>query len=128
MNPQSKERTKVCHTETQYEDLLQDGHQVLRCTAWSYVQRSWFTDIECHTTGIDTIVSCVGRAGIEKQIKLITWAEQAGVRRFFTSEYGTDIEYWPESAQEPPHQLKLKVRAHMKTMKRLEHTYLVTGP
>ncbi|EXJ85034.1 hypothetical protein A1O3_05709 [Capronia epimyces CBS 606.96] len=78
--------------------------------------------------GIDTVVSCVGRAGIEKQINLITWAEQAGVRRFFTSEYGTDIEYWPESAQEPPHQLKLKVRAHMKTMKRIEHTYLVTGP
>ncbi|KIX04655.1 uncharacterized protein Z518_05525 [Rhinocladiella mackenziei CBS 650.93] len=78
--------------------------------------------------GIDTIVSCVGRGGIEKQINLITWAEQAGVRRFFTSEYGTDIEYWPESAKEPPHQLKLKVRAHMKTMKKIEHTYLVTGP
>ncbi|OCT52128.1 isoflavone reductase family protein [Cladophialophora carrionii] len=78
--------------------------------------------------GIDTVVSCVGRGGIEKQINLITWAEQAGVRRFFTSEYGTDIEYWPESAHEPPHQLKLKVRAHMKTMKRLEYTYLVTGP
>ncbi|KAJ9498506.1 hypothetical protein LTR99_003354 [Exophiala xenobiotica] len=78
--------------------------------------------------GIDTVVSCVGRGGIEKQMNLITWAEQAGVRRFFPSEYGTDIEYWPESAQEPPHQLKLKVRAHMKTMKRLEHTYLVTGP
>jgi len=78
--------------------------------------------------GIDTVVSCVGRGGIEKQINLITWAEQVGVRRFFTSEYGTDIEYWPESAHEPPHQLKLKVRAHMKTMKKLEHTYLVTGP
>ncbi|EXJ59089.1 hypothetical protein A1O7_06520 [Cladophialophora yegresii CBS 114405] len=78
--------------------------------------------------GIDTVVSCVGRGGIEKQINLITWAEQAGVRRFFTSEYGTDIEYWPQSAHEPPHQLKLKVRAHMKTMKTLEHTYLVTGP
>jgi len=78
--------------------------------------------------GIDTVVSCVGRGGIEKQINLITWAEQAGVRRFFTSEYGTDIEYWPESAHEPPHQLKLRVRAHMKTMKKLEHTYLVTGP
>ena len=79
-------------------------------------------------TGIDTVVSCVGRGGIAKQINLITWAEQAGVRRFFTSEYGTDIEYWPESAHEPPHQLKLEVRAHMKTMNRLEHTYLVTGP
>lgn len=85
--------------------------------------------LTCHANlGIDTVVSCVGRAGIEKQIKLITWAEEAGVRRFFPSEYGTDIEYWPESAAEPPHQLKLKVRAHMKTMKRLEYTYLVTGP
>lgn len=61
-------------------------------------------------------------------MKIITWAEEAGVRRFFPSEYGTDIEYWPESAAEPPHQLKLKVRAHMKTMNRLEYTYLVTGP
>ncbi|RMZ87752.1 hypothetical protein DV736_g5020, partial [Chaetothyriales sp. CBS 134916] len=78
--------------------------------------------------GIDTVVSCVGRTGIEKQIPLITWAEECGVRRFFASEYGTDIEYWPQSAHEPPHQLKLKVRAHMRTMKKIEHTYLVTGP
>jgi hypothetical protein len=78
--------------------------------------------------GIDTIVSCVGRAGIEKQIPLITWAEECGVRRFVASEYGTDIEYWPQSAHEPPHQLKLKVRAHMRTMKNIEHTYIVTGP
>ncbi|RMZ81287.1 hypothetical protein DV737_g2553, partial [Chaetothyriales sp. CBS 132003] len=78
--------------------------------------------------GIDTVVSCVGRAGIEKQISLISWAEECGVRRFFASEYGTDIEYWPQSAHEPPHQLKLKVRAHMRTMKKIEHTYLVTGP
>ncbi|ETN46557.1 uncharacterized protein HMPREF1541_00742 [Cyphellophora europaea CBS 101466] len=69
-----------------------------------------------------------GKGGVEKQIPLITWAEEAGVRRFFPSEYGTDIEYWPESVHEPPHMAKLKVRAHMKTMKRLEHTYLVTGP
>ena len=78
--------------------------------------------------GIDTIVSCVGRGGIEKQIPLITWAEEVGVRRFIPSEYGSDVEYWPESAHEPPHQLKLKVRAHMSTMKKLEYTYLVTGP
>jgi hypothetical protein len=84
--------------------------------------------VDCKPIGIDTVVSCVGRGGIQKQINLITWAEEVGVRRFFTSEYGTDIEYWPESAHEPPHQLKLKVRAHMKTMKKLEHTYLVTGP
>jgi len=78
--------------------------------------------------GINTVVSCVGRAGIEKQIPLITWSEQCGVTRFFASEYGTDIEYWPRSVHEPPHQLKLKVRAHMKTMRRLEYTYMVTGP
>lgn len=106
------------------------GHHIKSCSPphGDFFDQPRITDVECCTTGIDTIVSCVGRAGIEKQIKLITWAEQAGVRRFFTSEYGTDIEYWPESAAEPPHQLKLKVRAHMKTMKRLEHTYLVTGP
>ena len=50
------------------------------------------------------------------------------MRRFIPSEYGSDVEYWPESAHEPPHQLKLKVRAHMSTMKKLEYTYLVTGP
>lgn len=77
---------------------------------------------------IDTVVSCVGRRGIEKQIPLITWAEEAGVRRFYPSEYGTDIEYWPESIHEPPHLAKQKVREHMKKMKKLEHTYLVTGP
>ena len=51
-----------------------------------------------------------------------------GVTRFFASEYGTDIEYFPESVREPPHQMKLKVRAHLQRMKKIEHTYLVTGP
>lgn len=78
--------------------------------------------------GVDTIVSCLGRKAIEKQIHLSSWAEEAGVTRFFASEYGTDIEYFPESAVEPPHQMKLKVRAHLRTMKRLEHTFIVTGP
>lgn len=76
-------------------------------------------------------MSCVGRAGIDKQIPLIKWAAESKVKRFFPSEYGTDIEYWPQSAHEPPHQLKLKVRAYMKevhTWSDLEHTYLVTGP
>jgi len=79
-------------------------------------------------TGVDTIVSCLGRHAIEKQIPIITWADEVGVTRFFASEYGTDIEYFPDSEHEPPHQMKLKVRAHMKTIKRMEHTYLVTGP
>lgn len=78
--------------------------------------------------GVDTIVSCLGRHAIEKQIPITTWAEQAGVTRFFASEYGTDIEYFPDSVHEPPHQMKLKVRAHIATLRKLEHTYLVTGP
>lgn len=85
-------------------------------------------DADDSCAGIDTVVSCVGRGAIEKQIPLITWAAESGVTRFFPSEYGTDIEYWPQSAHEPPHQLKLKVRAHMETVNKLEHTYLVTGP
>jgi NmrA-like family len=50
------------------------------------------------------------------------------VTRFFPSEYGTDIEYSPQSASEKPHQQKLKVRRYMATVKDLEWTYLVTGP
>lgn len=79
-------------------------------------------------TGVDTIVSCLGRKAIEKQIHLSTWAEEAGVARFFASEFGTDIEYFPESSMEPPHQIKLKVRSHLRTMQRMEHTFIVTGP
>lgn len=92
------------------------------------VAREAATRLTEQSTGIDTVISCVGRGGVEKQLPLITWAEEAGVKRFFPSEYGTDIEYWPDSIHEPPHLAKLKVRAHIKTMKRLEHTFLVTGP
>lgn len=80
------------------------------------------------TAGVDTIVSCLGRHAIEAQIPIATWAEEAGVTRFFASEYGTDIEYFPDSVHEPPHQMKLKVRSHIATLKKLEHTYVVTGP
>lgn len=78
--------------------------------------------------GVDTIVSCLGRHAIEKQIPIITWADEIGVNRFFASEYGTDIEYFPNSVHEPPHQMKLKVRAHIAQTKGMEHTYVVTGP
>jgi hypothetical protein len=51
------------------------------------------------------------------------------IKRFFPSEYGTDIEYGSQSATEKPHQQKLKVRAYIReAVKRLEYTYLVTGP
>jgi hypothetical protein len=80
--------------------------------------------------GFDTVISALGRNALLKQIDLIQLAEQTpNIKRFFPSEYGTDIEYWPSSANEKPHQQKLKVRAYFKnTTTRLEHTYLVTGP
>jgi hypothetical protein len=75
-------------------------------------------------------VSAVGRNVIAHQIDLIRLAEQTeNIKRFFPSEYGTDIVYGPKSANEKPHQLKLKVRAYLQDhVKRLEYTYLVTGP
>ncbi|KAF2162047.1 hypothetical protein M409DRAFT_27427 [Zasmidium cellare ATCC 36951] len=79
--------------------------------------------------GIDTVVSCVGRPVIHTQLQLIELADKhPDVKRFFPSEYGTDIEYWPSSANEAPHQQKLKVRALLKTVKHLTYTYVVTGP
>ncbi|RMD40609.1 hypothetical protein DV735_g4514, partial [Chaetothyriales sp. CBS 134920] len=79
----------------------------------------------------DTIVNAFGRSAILAQIPLIDLAEQTPtVRRFFASEYGTDVEYdAATSPGEPTHQHKLQVRAHIREhVKRLEYTYLVTGP
>lgn len=78
----------------------------------------------------DTVVSALGRNVIEKQIDLIKLAEETdSVKWFFPSEYGTDIEYGPKSADEKPHQAKLKVRKYIReNVKRLRYTYLVTGP
>ncbi|GME28896.1 Isoflavone reductase family protein [Neofusicoccum parvum] len=81
--------------------------------------------------GFDTVVSAVGRNVIAEQINLIKLAEASpSIKRFFPSEYGTDIKYGPASASEKPHQQKLKVRAYLESdaVKRLEYTYLVTGP
>lgn len=50
------------------------------------------------------------------------------VKRFFPSEYGTDIEHGPASASEKPHQQKLKVRAELRKLQNLEYTFIVTGP
>lgn len=81
-------------------------------------------------SGFDTIVSAVGRNVIAEQINLLCLAEQTqNIKRFFPSEYGTDIEYGPQSINEKPHQQKLKVRKYIKEqVKRLQYTYLVTGP
>ncbi|KAF6831261.1 isoflavone reductase family protein [Colletotrichum plurivorum] len=78
----------------------------------------------------DTVISALGRNVIDKQIDLIKLAEGTdSVKWFFPSEYGTDIEYGPESAGEKPHQAKLKVRKYIReNVKRLKYTFLVTGP
>lgn len=78
----------------------------------------------------DTIISAFGRAVIASQIPLLALAEQTpNIKRFFPSEYGTDIEHGPKSPNEKPHQQKLKVRKYIReNVKRVEVTYLVTGP
>ena len=50
--------------------------------------------------------------------------------RFIPSEFGTDIAFNVSSANEKPHQAKLKVRAFLESaaVRRLTYTYLVTGP
>jgi len=79
--------------------------------------------------GIDTVISAVGRGVLAEQINWIHLAEKApSVKRFFPSEYGTDIEYGPQSVNEKPHQLKIKVRAALKATSGLNYTYMVTGP
>ena len=86
-------------------------------------------DVKKAFNGFDTVVSCVGRAVIQTQVLLVKLAdEHPDVKRFFPSEYGTDIEYGPSSANERPSQQKLKVRAAMKDVKNLDYTYVVTGP
>src|ERR1700744_5018560 len=78
---------------------------------------------------IDTVISAVGRNVIEHQVELVRLADESpSVRRFFPSEYGTDIEHGPASANEKPHQKKLKVRAALRAAKNLDHTYVVVGP
>lgn len=83
------------------------------------------------TISFDTVISAAGRNAILTQIPLLEVAEQTpNIKRFFPSEYGTDIEYDAKtSPSEPPHQLKLQVRKCIReNIKRLEYTYLVTGP
>ncbi|KAK1818038.1 hypothetical protein LTR12_007563 [Friedmanniomyces endolithicus] len=80
--------------------------------------------------GYDTIVNAAGRNAILSQVGLLRLAEQSPqIKVFLPSEYGTDIEFFPASANEKPHQLKLKVRAYIREhVKRVQCTYVVTGP
>ncbi|KAF3770840.1 NAD(P)-binding protein [Cryphonectria parasitica EP155] len=78
---------------------------------------------------IDTVICAFGRAAIAKQIDLLRWADQEEVAWFLPSEFGTDIEYGPQSAGEPPHQQKLAVRRFIRDeVKKTQVTYVVTGP
>jgi len=82
------------------------------------------------TEKIDTVVSCLGRGALQTQIELLRVAEGLGtVKWFFPSEYGTDVEYGPNSREEKPHQNKLAVRKYIReNVKNMKVTYLVTGP
>lgn len=79
---------------------------------------------------VDTVVSCLGRNALGLQKELIRLAEESSsIQRFFPSEYGTDIEHNPQSAEEKPHQMKLSVRKYIReNTKRLRVTYVVVGP
>lgn len=87
-------------------------------------------DVKAAYQGFDTVVSALGRNGLERQMELIKLAEESdSVQWFFPSEFGTDVEYGPHTADERPHQLKAKVREYIRNnSKRLKYTFLVTGP
>ncbi|CAG8028866.1 unnamed protein product [Penicillium olsonii] len=82
--------------------------------------------------GIDTVISALGRDTLAQQIPLIRLAAASkDVKWFLPSEYGTDIKYGPASADEKPHQQKLKVRAYLENQvsrEDLAFSYVVTGP
>ena len=82
------------------------------------------------STGADTIVSALGRGVLAVQVQLLRLAEESGtVQWFLPSEFGTDIEYGPQSPDEKPHQFKLNVRKYIReNVKRVKITYVVTGP
>ncbi|KAK3369831.1 hypothetical protein B0H63DRAFT_303386 [Podospora didyma] len=84
-----------------------------------------------YNTGVDTVISAVGRGGLQLQIELLRLAEASeSVKWFLPSEYGTDIEHnTDKSPHEKPHQFKLKVRKYIReNLKKVKATYVVTGP
>ncbi len=87
-------------------------------------------DVAAAYEGVDTVISAVGRSGLQHQINLLRLAEESGsVKWFLPSEYGTDIEHNDKSPNERPHQLKLQVRKYIReNLKRVKVTYVVTGP
>ncbi|KAJ4384459.1 hypothetical protein N0V86_000058 [Didymella sp. IMI 355093] len=87
-------------------------------------------DVKKAYEGYDTVISALGRNAILTQIPLLKLAEaSSSIKSFYPSEYGTDIEYGPQSPTEKPHQLKLQVRKFIReNVTKLKITYLVTGP
>ncbi|KAI0179400.1 NAD(P)-binding protein [Hypoxylon sp. FL1284] len=87
-------------------------------------------DVKQAYSGIQTVVSCLGRNALASQIELLRLAEESkDVQWFFPSEYGTDIEYDSTSKDEKPHQNKLRLREFIRgNVKRVKCTYVVTGP
>ncbi|KAK4039866.1 major facilitator superfamily domain-containing protein [Parachaetomium inaequale] len=87
-------------------------------------------DVKAAYNGVDTVISAVGRGGLQHQIKLLQLAEASeSVKWFLPSEFGTDIEHNNKSPNERPHQLKLQVRKYIReNLKRVKVTYVVTGP
>ncbi|KAK3326882.1 hypothetical protein B0H66DRAFT_589395 [Apodospora peruviana] len=88
------------------------------------------SDVAAAYKGVDTVISAVGRGGLHVQLELLRLAEESdSVKWFLPSEFGTDIEHNDKSANEKPHQLKLKVRKYIReNIKKLNVTYVVTGP
>ncbi|KAK3326950.1 hypothetical protein B0T19DRAFT_149203 [Cercophora scortea] len=87
--------------------------------------------VAAYKEGVDTVISAVGRGGLQLQIELLRLAEASGtVRWFLPSEFGTDIEHNADkSPSEKPHQLKLQVRRYIREhITRVNVTYVVTGP
>ncbi|KAL2263898.1 hypothetical protein VTK26DRAFT_4458 [Humicola hyalothermophila] len=88
-------------------------------------------DVTAAYAGVDTVISAVGRGGLQHQINLLRLAEASeSVKWFLPSEFGTDIEHnTDKSPHERPHQLKLQVRKYIReNLKRVKVTYVVTGP
>lgn len=87
-------------------------------------------DVKAAYAGVDTVISAVGRGGLQHQINLLRLAEESdSVKWFLPSEFGTDIEHNDKSPNERPHQLKLQVRKYIReNVKRVKVTYVVTGP
>ncbi|KAJ3378780.1 hypothetical protein HDU80_002703 [Chytriomyces hyalinus] len=78
--------------------------------------------------GIDALVSVIGAAGVSDQVHLIHASVQAGVKRFFPSEYGIDLDLHAPSI--PFVGAKVPIRQLLRSQEialKLEHTFVENG-